>query len=126
MEEKPYPLKGRNETLERQHITAPGQLIHIDNVYVNGIPFLFSVDDLCGYMYMIRMTKRSAVSLQSALLKLILYYRGHLKVVQTISAVHKSTILACGSFVNSYCATLRPRIPGEHEVDAKRAWYENR
>ena len=44
-EGKPYPLKGRNETLERQDIIAPGQLIHIDIVYANGIPFLFSVDD---------------------------------------------------------------------------------
>ena len=83
---KPYPLK------ERQDITAPGQLIQIDIVYVNGISFLFSVDDFCGYMHMIRMTNKSAISLQSALLELILYYRGHLKVVQTISADHESTI----------------------------------
>jgi hypothetical protein len=119
-EGKPYPLKGRNETLERQDIIAPGQLIHIDIAYVNGIPFLFSVDDFCRYMHMIRMTNKSALSLQSALLELILYYRGHLKVVQTISADHESTILACASFVNSYGATLRSRIPGEHKVDAER------
>ena len=119
-EGKPYPLKGRNETLERQDITAPGQLIHIDIVYVGGIPFLFSVDDFSGYMHMIRMTNKSAVSLQGALLELILYYRGHLKVVQTISADHESTILACESYVNSHGAALRSRIPGEHEVDAER------
>ncbi len=119
-EGKPYPLKGRNETLERQDITAPGQLIHIDIVYVNGIPFLFSVDDFCGYMHMIRIINKSAVSLQGALLELILFYRGHLKVVQTISADHESTILACASYVNSHSATLRSRIPGEHEVDAER------
>ncbi len=117
---KPYPLKGCNETLERQDIAAPGQLIHIDIVYVNGIPFLFSVDDFSGYMHMICMTNKSAVSLQGALLELILYYRGHLKVVQTISADHESTILACASYVNSHGATLRSRIPGEHEVDAER------
>jgi hypothetical protein len=93
-EGKPYPLKGRNETLERQDNTAPGQLIHINIVYVNGIPFLFSVDDFSGYMHMVRMTNKSAVSLQGSLLELILYYRGHLKVVQTISADHESTILA--------------------------------
>jgi hypothetical protein len=69
---------------------------------------------------MIRMTNKSAPSLQSALLELILYYRGHLKVVQRISADHESTILACASFVNSHGATLRSRIPGEHEVDAER------
>ena len=69
---------------------------------------------------MIRMTNKSAVSLQSALLELILYYYRHLKVVQTISADHKSTILACASFVNSHGATLRPRIPGEYEIDAER------
>ena len=69
---------------------------------------------------MIRMTNKSAVSLQSALLELILYYRGHLKVVQTISADHESTILACASYVNSHGTTLRSRIPGEHEVDAER------
>ena len=66
------------------------------------------------------MTNKSAVSLQGALLELILYYRGHLKVVQTISADHESTILACASYVNSHGATLRSRIPGEHEVDAER------
>ena len=49
---------------------------------------------------MIRMTNKSATSLQSALLELILYYRENLKVVQTISADHESTILACASFVN--------------------------
>jgi hypothetical protein len=66
-EGKPYPLKARNETLERQDIPAPGQLIHIDIVYVDGIPFLVSIDDFCGYMHMIRMTNKSAISLQSAL-----------------------------------------------------------
>jgi len=49
-----------------------------------------------------------------------LFYRGHLKVVQAISSDHKSTILACESFINLHGATLRPRIPGEHEVDAER------
>ena len=60
---KPYPLK------ECQDITAPGQLIQIDIVYVNRISFLFSVDDFCGYM---RMTNKSTISLQSALFELIL------------------------------------------------------
>jgi hypothetical protein len=69
---------------------------------------------------MIRMANKSALSLQGALLELILYYRGHLKVVLTISADHESTILACESYVNSQGATLRSRIPGEHEVDAER------
>ena len=45
-EGKLYPLKGRNETLERQDITAPGQLIHIDIIYVIKIPFLFSVETI--------------------------------------------------------------------------------
>ena len=119
-EGKPYPLQERNDTLERQDLTAPGQRIDIDIVYVNGKPFLFSVNEFCGYMWMIRMTNKSAVSLQSALLELILYYCRHLKVVQTISADHEFTILACASLVNSHGATLRPRIPGEYEVDAER------
>ncbi len=54
-EGKPLPLKGRNETLDRLDIIAPGQLLHVDIVFIVKVPYLFSVDDFCGYMNLIRM-----------------------------------------------------------------------
>jgi hypothetical protein len=119
-EGKPHPSKGYNENLDREDIIAPGQLLHVDIVFINKVPYLFSVDDFCGYLNLIRMLNKTANSLQHALLALILIYRGHLKVVRTISSDHEAVFKSCSLFLERQGANYRARIPGEHEVDAER------
>ena len=101
-------------------IIAPGQLLHVDIVFIAKLPYLFSVDDFCGYMNLIRMLNKTTTSLQNALLALILFYRGHLKVVRTISSDHEAVFLSCDTFLETHGANYRARIPGEHEVEAER------
>ena len=67
-----------------------------------------------------KQSSESAVALPNALIDEAERTYDASKVVQTISADHESTILACASYINSHDATLRSRIPGEHEVDAER------
>jgi hypothetical protein len=118
---KPMPLKGRNETLDREDIIAPGQLLHVDIVFINKAPYLFSVDDYSGFLNLIRMLNKTSVSLQNALIALILFYRGHLKVVRTISSDHEVVFKSCISFLETHGANWRGRIAGEHEVEAERS-----
>jgi hypothetical protein len=120
MEGKPLPIKGHNETLDREDIIAPGQLLHVDIVFIDKIPHLFSVDDFSGYMNLIRMASKRSDDLQQALLSLILFYRGHLKVVRSFSSDHEAVFLSCQQFLQFHGARYRARIPGEHEVDAER------
>ena len=118
---KAHPFKGCNESLDREDIIAPGQLLHVDIVFINKVPYLFSVDDFCGYLNLIRMLNKTANSLQHALLALIIFYRGHLKVVRTISSDHEAVFKSCALFLEEeHGANYRARIPGEHEVDAER------
>ncbi len=91
----------------------------MDIVFINKVPYLFSVDDFCGYLNLIRMLNKTANSLQHALLALILFYRGHLKVVRTISSDHEAVFKFCSLFLEGHGANYRARIPGEHEVDAE-------
>ena len=120
MEGKPLPVKGSNPTLDKFDVIAPGQLLHVDIVFISKIPHLFSVDDYSGYMNLIRMATKRKESLEHALLALVLYYRSHLKVVRCISSDHEAVFLSCESFLWTHGATYRARIPGEHEVDAER------
>ena len=91
-------------------------LLFPDNSYT----YLFSVDDFCGYLNLIRMLNKTANSLQHALLALILFYRGHLKVFRTISSDHVAVFKSCALFLEGHGANYRARIPGEHVVDAER------
>ena len=120
MEGKPLPIKGSNSTLDKMDIIAPGQLLHVDIVFISKIPHLFSVDDFCNYMNLIRMASKRKEALEHALLALVLFYRSHLKVVRCISSDHEAVFLSCESFLHLHGATYRARIPGEHEVDAER------
>ena len=120
LEGKPLPIKGNNSTGDNEDITAPGQLLHVDVVYISKIPHLFCVDDYSNYMNLIRMQSKRTEDLQQALLALILFYRGHLKVVRTISSDHEAVFISCEQFLQSHGARYRARIPGEHEVNAER------
>ena len=106
-EEKPHPSKGYNEILDREDIIAPGQLLHVDIVFINMVPYLFSVDDFSGYLNPIRMLNKTANSLQHALLALILFYRGHLKVVRTIFSDHEAVFKSCSLFLEGHGANYR-------------------
>ena len=66
------------------------------------------------------MLNKSANSPQYALLALILFYRGHLKVVRTIFSDHEAVFKSCALFLEGHGANYRARVPGEHEVDAER------
>jgi hypothetical protein len=120
LEGKPLPIKGSNSTLDKMDIIAPGQLLHVDIVFISKIPHLFCVDDFCNYMNLIRMASKRKEALEHALLALVLFYRSHLKVVRCISSDHEAVFLSCESFLQLHGATYRARIPGEHEVDAER------
>ena len=58
-----------------------------------------------------------------ALLALILFYRGHFKVVRTISSDHEAVFKSCSLFLEGHGANSRARIPGEHDLNdlAKRS-----
>eukprot|EP01036_Dinobryon_divergens_P038381 gene38381-50385_t len=104
MEGKPLPIKGSNSTLDKMDIIAPGQLLHVDIVFISKIPHLFCVDDFCNYMNLIRMASKRKEALEHALLALVLFYRSHLKVVRCISSDHEAS---CESFLQLHGATYR-------------------
>jgi len=63
------------------------------------------------------MLNKTANSLQFAFLALIIFYRGHLKVVRTISSDHEAVFKSCALFLEEEHGA---NYPGEHEVDAER------
>ena len=90
----------------------------MDIVFINKVSYLFSVDDFCGYLNLIRIHNKTA-SLQHALLALILFYRVHLKVVKIIFSDHEAVLNSCVLSLEEHGAKYRARIPGEREVDAQ-------
>ena len=101
----------------------PGQHLHVDIVFINKVPYLFSVNDFCGYLNLIRMLNKTANSLQHALLALILLNRGHLKVVsKSPQTTKRCSSPALSIFLEEYGVNYRARIPGEYEVDAEREY----
>ena len=100
-----------NKTLDRKDIITPGQLLHIDIVFIDKILYPFSVDDFRGYFNLIRMLNKTTNSLQRALLNLTLFYCGHLKVVRTISSDHESVFKSYSLFLAGHGANYRTRIP---------------
>ena len=120
LEGKPRPVKGSNASLDQFTVTAPGQLLHVDVAFIQKVPHLFCVDDLSGFMSMVRLISKASVAVQNGLLTIINFYRSHLKVVQMVSSDHEAVFLSCEQFLNSHGIKYRARIPGEHEVIAER------
>jgi len=121
LEGKPKPHVGTHQTFDPGgEPTKPGQLLHMDIVYINGKPRLFVVDHVSGKCDLIMMPSKSKASCCDALETIIHSYRSHLKVVQMVSCDSERSLIACETFLNGLGVKLALRIPYEHEKIAER------
>ena len=101
----------------------PGQLLHVDIVFIAGKPILFSVDDITGYIVMAHMESKGQADVNKAIDAIVNRYQSSLKVVSVIScdaeAVLKSQ--ATTNHLARKGIKLAPRIPYEHEKIAERS-----
>ena len=122
LEGKPLPHEGTHKTFDPGgEPQKPGELLHVDIVYIDGRPRLFAVDHVTGYMSLIIMNSKSKENVQIAYEKIINAYRANLKVVRMISSDHEATLKSCESFLNEKGVIIALRIPYEHEKVAERS-----
>jgi hypothetical protein len=119
-EGKPFPTTGNNPTFQDHHITMPGQLLHVDIVFVNKQPYLFSVDEVSHFMSIVKLVSKKQPDLTAGFLSLLNAYRACLKTTQFISADHEKVFKSSEEFLGSQGVQLLLRIPGEHERVAER------
>ena len=121
LEGKPHPHVGKHRSFDGEsEPTKPGELLHVDIVYIAGDPYLFSVDHVSGYMNLFHMKSKSKASLQKGFEQLINFYRSNLKVVRMISSDHEVVIKSSEVYLNGLSVKLALRIPYEHEKTAER------
>ena len=65
--------------------TNPGQLLHVDIVFIAGKPTSFSVDDITRYIVMARMETKGQADVNKAIDAIVSRYQSSLKVVSVIS-----------------------------------------
>ena len=122
LEGKPYPHEGSHETFDPGgEPQKPGELLHVDIVYIDGRPRLFSVDHVTGYISIIIMESKSRKSVEKAYEQLINSYLANSKVVKMISSDHEATLKSCESYLGSRGVKTALRIPYEHEKVAERS-----
>ncbi len=69
--------------------TNPGQLLHVDIVFIAGKPRLFSVDDITRYIVMARIESKGQADVNKAIDAIVSRYQSSLKVVSVISCDQK-------------------------------------
>ena len=120
-EGKPYPHRGTHTGYDpSRNVSYPGELLHVDIVFINGKAYLFAVDDLTGFMMLIYTGSKTTKDLEDAYNVLINAYAGYGKIVKYISSDHENNLRACETYLNSKGVQLQLRIPGEHEKVAER------
>ena len=122
LEGKPVPHTGTHETFDPGgEPQKPGELLHVDIIYIDGRPRLFAVDHVTGYISLIIMASKSKENVQKAYDQLINAYKANLKVVRMISSDHEATLKSCESYLGSRDVKISLRIPYEHEKIAERS-----
>jgi hypothetical protein len=66
-EGKPFPTTGNNPTYQDHNISMPGQMLHVDIVFINKQPYLFSVDDISHFMSIVRLVSKKTSDLSAGL-----------------------------------------------------------
>ena len=120
LEGKPLPNHGRSTWDPGGKPTTPGQLLHVDIVYINKKPRLFSVDHVSGYMNLIILENKSKNCIERAMDALINHYQSSLKVVQIVSTDYEEVFKSIESHLNSRGVKMALMIPYEHERVAER------
>jgi hypothetical protein len=122
LEGKPVPHTGTHEAFDPGgEPQKPGELLHVDIIYIDGRPRLFAVDHVTGYISLIIMASKSKENVQKAYDQLINAYKANLKVVRMISSDHEATLKSCESFLGQKGVKIALRIPYEHEKIAERS-----
>ena len=124
LEGKPSRHKGMHHSWDPGgKATNPGQLLHVDIVFIVGKPRLFSVDDITGYIVMARMESKGQADVNKAIDAIVSRYQSSLKVVSVISC-DAEAVLKSQATINHLASKgikLAPRIPYEHEKIAERS-----
>ena len=120
LEGKPLPTTGNNSAIDNFEVTAAGQLLHMDIVFLAKVPFLFAVDDLSQFMSLVRLQSKSGNDLQYGLQVILNFYRSYLKVTQRISSDHEAVFIAQIQYLAHQYVIFKARIPYEHEKVAER------
>ena len=122
LEGKPLPHEGSHKTYDPGgEPQKPGELLHVDIVYIDGRPRLMAVDHVTGYMSLVIMNSKSKENVIKAYEQIINAYRANLKVVRMISSDHEATLKSCESYLNEKGVKIALRIPYEHEKVAERS-----
>jgi len=122
LEGKPVPHTGSHDTFDPGgEPQKPGELLHVDIIYIDGRPRLFSVDHVTGYISLIIMASKTSENVKKAYEQLLNAYKGNLKVVRMISSDHETTLKSCESFLGEKGVKIALRIPYEHEKIAERS-----
>jgi len=122
LEGRPKPHKGSHSSYNvESEPTKPGELLHVDIVFVQKKPRLFAVDHVTGYMSFILLDTKHQEDLVEAFVQIINAYKSYLKVVRGISCDHESVLRSCETELNRHGVKMSYRIPGEHEKIAERS-----
>ena len=122
LEGRPKPHKGTHASHNvESEPTHPGELLHVDIVFVQKKPRLFAVDHVTGYMSFILMDSKYQEDLIEAFIQIINAYKSYLKVVRHISCDYESVLRSCETELNRHGVKMSFRIPGEHEKIAERS-----
>ena len=124
LEGKAYPHKGTHKSWDPgNEPKEPGELLHVDIVFINNRPRLFAVDHVTSYLSLIIMESKKHDEVCKALDMIIAFYKSNLKVVRIISCDSESVLKS--DAVNLHLSEkhgikISLRIPYEHEKTAER------
>ena len=123
LEGKPVPHKGSHSSNDpNEESQAPGEIVHVDVIFVIKRPYMFAVDDNTNYMLICEMASKSTNEVIKALDDIIAKFRSHLKVVKIISSDSEYVLTSKEveqHLGNQYIKQVQS-IPGEHSVIVER------
>ena len=124
LEGKAYPHVGSHKSWDPgNEPKEPGQLLHIDIVFINNRPRLFAVDHVTSYLSLVLMESKKHEELCKALDMVVAFYKSNLKVVRVLSSDSESVLKsdAINLYMNEkHGIKMSLRIPYEHEKTAER------
>jgi len=104
-----------------ERAAEPGTKLHMDIAFVNGRPYLVTVDDHSGCISLNRMNNKSRQSIELAISKIIAKYNSFGHKVRTILCDREIVFTAAEMYANSQGVQLLRSGPGRHAKRAERA-----
>lgn len=104
-----------------ERAAEPGNKLHMDIAFVNGRPYLVTVDDFSGCISLNRMPNKSRPSVELAIGKIIAKYNSFGHKVCTILCDREAVFTAAEVYANKQGVQFLRSGPGRHAKRAERA-----